>query len=75
MTHVPPFPQVPGGDITALPLNNQYVLEGWHLHPQPYNHDDPCSEPIYHLIANTPDEALKLVDEFVTDLTELLATR
>ncbi|MFS4103790.1 hypothetical protein [Streptomyces sp. PD-S100-1] len=68
MATVPPFTPVPSGFVTAQQLGEQYVIEGWWLNPEPSDFDKPCSQPVYHLIADSPDEARKLVAEFVTDL-------
>lgn len=71
MATVPPFTQVPGGFVTAQPLDGQYVIEGWLLTREPHDFDQPCSQPVYHLIAGTEDEAVRLVAEFVADLAKL----
>ncbi|GAA1431805.1 hypothetical protein GCM10009601_51570 [Streptomyces thermospinosisporus] len=73
MPTVPPFTPVPGGYVTAQRLGDQYVIEGWWLDPTPSHHDEPCTQPIYHLIANTPEQAAALVNEFVADLTDFIS--
>lgn len=71
--HHPPFTPVPGGGfITAQELDGQFVVEGWRLNPAPNDSDAPCSQPVYHLIADGADEALTLIGEFATDLAQLI---
>ncbi|MFM9656818.1 hypothetical protein [Streptomyces scabiei] len=72
---VPAFTRCPGGHITATPLpDGRTLIEGWILNLNPYDSDQPRTDPACHWIADTDTEAVDLVAEFTAYLADPITT-
>lgn len=66
---VPAFTRCPGGFVTATPLpDGRTLIEGWILNLNPYDSDQPRTDPDRHWIADNDTEAAATITEFTHDL-------
>ncbi|MDX2550138.1 hypothetical protein [Streptomyces stelliscabiei] len=66
---VPAFTPRPGGFVTATPLpDGRTLIEGWILNLNPYDSDQPRTDPACHWIAANDSEAAATIAEFTNDL-------